>query len=86
MKSWYSRVTDTVEQNRTTVNELRDFMTRADALQIAQGSKHFVSAAKRRAKADIETQPLDLLEIQAAEMAAQQLEQFCAVLPFMEVV
>lgn len=86
MKSWYSRITDTVKRNDYTVYELRDFLTKKSAQKIVAGTREIVDAAKRRAQADADTRDLDLMEIRAAELAAQQMEAFCAVLPFTEVV
>lgn len=85
MKSWYSRITDTVKRNDYTVYELRDFLTRESAQKIVEGTREIVGAAKRRAQADVDTRDMDLLELKAAEMAARQMEEFCAVLPFVEV-
>jgi len=84
MKSWYSRVTDTVEKNRYTCYELRDFMTREEARQIVVGAQGMVSAAQRKARADVDTQEIDKRELLAAQLAVQQMEAFCAVLPFVE--
>ena len=84
MKSWYSRVTDTVEKNRYTCYELRDFMTREEARQIVVGAQGMVSAAQRKARADVDTQEIDRRELLAAQLAVQQMEAFCAVLPFVE--
>lgn len=84
MKSWYSRVTDTVEKNRYTCYELRDFMTREEAHQIVVGAQGMVSAAQRKARADVDTQEIDRRELLAAQLAVQQMEAFCAVLPFVE--
>ena len=84
MKSWYSRVTDTVEKNRYTCYELRDFMTREEARQIVVGAQGMVSAAQRKARADVDTQEIDKRELQAAQLAVEQMEAFCAVLPFVE--
>ena len=85
MKSWYSRVTDTVEKNRYTCYELRDFMTREEARQIVVGAQGMVSAAQRKARADVDTQEIDKRELLAAQLAVQQMEAFCAVLPFVEI-
>lgn len=86
MKSWYSRVTDTVKKNDYMVYDLRDFLTRDGAAKIAAGTREIVEAAQRRAESDIDTQELDRQELKAAAMAQQQLEAFCAVLPFAEIV
>ena len=85
MKSWYSRVTDTVEKNRYTCYELRDFMTSEEAHQIVVGAQGMVSAAQRKARADVDTQEIDRRELLAAQLAVQQMEAFCAVLPFVEI-
>ena len=86
MKSWYSRVTDTVKRNDYTVYELRDFLTRKSAQKIVEGTMEIVNAAKLRAQADADTRDLDLMELRAAETAAKQMEVFCALLPFTEVI
>ena len=73
-KSWYSRITDTVELNRRTVYELRDFLTRESAKKVVEGNEEIVGAAKRRAQADADTHDYDLAELHAAELAARQME------------
>ena len=85
MKSWYSRVTDTVEKDRYACYELRDFMTREEAHQVVVGAQGMVNAARRKAQADVDTRDLDLMELRAAEVAVQQMEAFCAILPFVEI-
>ena len=85
MKSWYSRITDTVKRNDYTVYELRDFLTKDSAQRIVAGTKEIVDAARRKAQADVDTRDLDIMELNAAEVAVQQMEAFCAILPFVEI-
>ena len=84
MRSWYARITDTVKRNDYTVYELRYFMTRDDARSVIAGTQAIVSAAKRKADSDVDTQEMDKRELQAAQLAMEQMEAFCAVLPFVE--